>query len=37
MGLFASPRWLKMLAWPVAVLIAALNAWLLYQAALQLW
>jgi manganese transport protein len=31
MGAFASPRWLKALAWPVAVVIAALNVWLLYQ------
>jgi manganese transport protein len=31
MGLFASPWWLKALAWPVAVAIAALNAYLLWQ------
>jgi manganese transport protein len=31
MGPFASPFWLKALAWPVAVAIAALNAWLLWQ------
>ena len=31
MGAFASPWWMKALAWPVAVIIAVLNAWLLYQ------
>ena len=31
MGRFTSPLWLKALAWPVAVIIAVLNAWLLYQ------
>ncbi len=31
MGPFVSPGWLKGLAWVVAVIIAALNAWLLYQ------
>jgi manganese transport protein len=31
MGAFASPWWLKALAWPVALVIAVLNAWLLYQ------
>jgi len=31
MGEFASPLWVKALAWTVAVVIAALNAWLLYQ------
>jgi manganese transport protein len=31
MGAFASPFWLKALAWPVAVIIAVLNTWLLYQ------
>jgi manganese transport protein len=31
MGAFVSPGWVKLLAWAVAVLIAALNAWLLYQ------
>ena len=30
MGEFVSARWLKMLAWTVAVMIAALNGWLLY-------
>jgi manganese transport protein len=36
MGEFASPLWVKLLAWPVAVVIAALNAWLLYQTAMGL-
>jgi manganese transport protein len=31
MGPFASPGWVKALAWGVAVVIAALNVWLLYQ------
>jgi manganese transport protein len=31
MGPFASPWWLNAMAWPVAVVIAALNGWLLYQ------
>ena len=31
MGPFASPRWLKALAWPVAIGIAALNAHFLWQ------
>jgi manganese transport protein len=31
MGPFANPGWMKALAWTVAVVIAALNAWLLYQ------
>jgi len=31
MGPFASPLWVKLLAWTVAVIIAALNVWLLYQ------
>ena len=31
MGEFASPMWVKGLAWSVAVVIATLNAWLLYQ------
>ena len=31
MGRFASPLWLRALAWSVAIVIAALNAWLLYQ------
>jgi manganese transport protein len=31
MGEFASPAWIRLLAWTVAIVIAALNAWLLYQ------
>jgi manganese transport protein len=31
MGEFASPGWVKAVAWSVAGIIAALNAWLLYQ------
>jgi manganese transport protein len=31
MGAFVIPLWMKALAWPVALLIAALNAWLLVQ------
>jgi manganese transport protein len=31
MGEFVNPRWLKALAYTVAVLIASLNAWLLVQ------
>ena len=31
MGAFVSPPWLKALAWLVAVIIAVLNVWLLYQ------
>jgi manganese transport protein len=31
MGELVSPRWLQILAWIVAVIIAALNAYLLYQ------
>jgi len=31
MGEFANPGWVKLLAWTVAIVIAALNAWLLYQ------
>ena len=31
MGQFANPAWLKALAYAVAVVIAALNAWLLVQ------
>ena len=33
MGEFASPLWVKLLAWLVAIVIAALNAYLLYQTA----
>jgi manganese transport protein len=31
MGNFAAPFWLRAIAWPMAVFIAALNAWLLWQ------
>jgi manganese transport protein len=31
MGRFANPMWLKTLAWPVAVVIAVLNCYLLWQ------
>jgi len=31
MGRLVNPRWVKALAWPVAVTIAALNVWLLFQ------
>ena len=31
MGEFVAPRWIQLLAWIVAVIIAALNAYLLYQ------
>ena len=31
MGEFVAPGWMRALAWSVAVMIAALNAWLLYQ------
>jgi manganese transport protein len=31
MGEFVNPRWLKILAYVVAVFIATLNAWLLVQ------
>ncbi|HET7695801.1 MAG TPA: Nramp family divalent metal transporter [Vicinamibacterales bacterium] len=31
MGELVAPKWMLVLAWPVAVLIAALNAWLLWQ------
>jgi manganese transport protein len=30
MGEFVSPPWVKLLAWTVAVIIGALNVWLLY-------
>jgi len=33
MGAFVNPRWLKALAYIVAVVIAALNGWLLFQTA----
>src|SRR4051812_46368593 len=31
MGAFVNPLWVKVLAWTVALIIAALNVWLLYQ------
>ncbi len=31
MGVFVAPRWMQALAWIVAVIIATLNVWLLYQ------
>jgi manganese transport protein len=31
MGRFVSPMWVRTLAWFVAIVIAALNVWLLYQ------
>jgi manganese transport protein len=31
MGDLVAPKWMVYLAWPVAVLIAALNVWLLWQ------
>jgi manganese transport protein len=31
MGSFASPFWIKAMAWPVAGVIAVLNAYLLWQ------
>ncbi len=31
MGPFVAPLWMRLLAWTVAVIIAALNVWLLYQ------
>ena len=31
MGSLVAPRWMLALAWPVAVLIGSLNAWLLWQ------
>jgi manganese transport protein len=31
MGEFVAPPWLRALSWAVAVIIAALNVWLLYQ------
>jgi manganese transport protein len=33
MGPFVNPRWMQALAWSVAVIIALLNIWLLYQVA----
>jgi manganese transport protein len=31
MGQFVAPFWMRALAWPVALIIAVLNAWLLIQ------
>jgi manganese transport protein len=31
MGAFVAPVWMRSLAWLVAVIIATLNVWLLYQ------
>jgi manganese transport protein len=31
MGVFDAPGWVQALAWPIAVIIAGLNVWLLYQ------
>jgi manganese transport protein len=31
MGSLVAPVWMRTLAWPVAVLIGSLNAWLLLQ------
>jgi manganese transport protein len=31
MGRFVSPMWVRMLAWFIAIVISALNVWLLYQ------
>ncbi len=31
MGPFVAPAWLRLLAWPIAVIIAVLNTWLLFQ------
>ena len=33
MGALVAPRWMLALAWPIAVVIAALNVWLLWQTA----
>jgi Mn2+/Fe2+ NRAMP family transporter len=31
-----SPLWMRTLAWTVAIVIAVLNAWLLYQTFIEL-
>jgi manganese transport protein len=36
MGRFVSPLWMRTLAWIVAMVIAVLNAWLLYQTFIEL-
>ncbi|MBW4657822.1 MAG: Nramp family divalent metal transporter [Drouetiella hepatica Uher 2000/2452] len=35
MGEFVNPKWLKIMAWAIAVIIAGLNIWLLVQTALS--
>jgi manganese transport protein len=37
MGAFVSPTWVKALAWPVALIIAALNAYIIPTLASVLW
>jgi manganese transport protein len=37
MGPFATRVWMKALAWPVAVAIAAVNLWLIYQVTASAW
>ena len=37
MGTFANPTWVKALAWPVAIIIAALNAYLLPELLGGMW
>src|SRR5437868_4027296 len=36
MGPFVAPAWMRAMAWVTGVVIAALNAWLLYQTAIAL-
>jgi manganese transport protein len=31
MGTLVAPRWMLVLAWPTALVIAALNVWMLWQ------
>ena len=35
MGPYVNPKWLSALSWVVAIVIAALNAWLLIQTFLK--
>jgi manganese transport protein len=35
MGRHVAPRWMRWLAWPVALVIALLNVWLLWQTAVE--
>jgi manganese transport protein len=35
MGEFVNPKWLKMMAWTIAVLMVGLNSWLLIQVAID--